>query len=130
MSHSAPVEKRARKRLLCSDAFGDCTLRFDAQEYTAQSINYNQYGIGLFAMKRLPDLKHALLFFSYESDDTSIKIEGLAAEMVHANETDVGHQYGFKFSMDKVAAEDQARLAELEALLERDAKAYRYELFS
>lgn len=130
MTDSGPTEKRSRQRLLCSDPFSGCTLNYDGTEYSAQSINYNQCGIGVFAMTRLPEQARCQLRFCYRSDEDNIEINALAAERVYSNETEVGHQYGFKFCLEEASAEVRARLIALEERLEQDAKTHRYGLFS
>jgi len=130
MTDKSAADKRARPRLLCSDQFSDCSIKVNEQQFIAQSINFNQCGIGVFAMSRLPDLKNFLLGFSFNDNEIDISIDNLEAVLVYVNETDVGHQYGFKFGLSKAGDEVKGKLINLEYQLELQAKNHRYGLFT
>ncbi len=128
--------KRYLPRLLCNDNFSDCLISIMGKSYKATPINFHHCGIALYTISPIPKSDAAKLTISFQSSDGRILISDLPIRIAHANEMDIGCQYGISFQADKIQDIDsyidvEEKLITIEAALAtQNQSADRYGLFS
>ncbi|MEE4245703.1 MAG: PilZ domain-containing protein [Kangiellaceae bacterium] len=109
-------DKRRHPRYLCTDSFGDTTVKHEDDIYTFMSINFSRSGIAIYSHLRLPEFTDCTLSFDINDDDFQVSIMNIDAAVRYRYETETGHQYGVEFT-ERAIAQFNDQLNSIEAYL-------------